>query len=60
MKKTLLVVIVTALFASGAVAVTQPDSLIRPHGTSQSLTFDDLGLGGGDATSGTYTSKRHI
>jgi hypothetical protein len=54
MKKTLLVVIVTALFAAGATAGTLPSSLIRPHGTSQSLTFDDLGLGGGDATHGTY------
>ena len=48
-----LVVIATALFATGAVAATLPDSVIRPHGT-QSLTFDDLGLGGGDASSGTY------
>ena len=54
MKKTLLVVIVTALFAAGASASSIP-SLIRPHGPgSQSLTFDDLGLGGGTATSGTY------
>lgn len=51
MKKTLLVVIVTALLATGASA-TQP--LIRPNGTSQSLTFNDLGLGGGDATHGSY------
>ena len=50
MKKTLLVVIVTALFAAGASAGTLPESLIRPHGATQSLTFDDLGLGGGDAT----------
>ena len=54
MKKTLLIVIVTAIFATGAVAATQPDSLIRPHGQSQSLALDDLGLGGGDATHGTY------
>jgi hypothetical protein len=54
MKKTLLVVIVTALFASGAIANTQPNSLIRPHGTTQSLTFDDLGTGGGGASSGTF------
>ena len=54
MKKTRLVVIVTALFAIGANAGTLQDSLIRPHGTDQFLTFDDLGLGGGDATSGTY------
>lgn len=54
MKKTLLVVIVTALFAIGATAGTLPNSLIRPHGNSQSLTFDDLGLGGGTSTSGTY------
>ena len=52
MKKTLLVVIVTALFAIGATASTIP--LVRPHGTSQSLTFNDLGLGGGGPTSGTY------
>ena len=57
MKKTLLVVIVTALFAAGATAGTLPSSLIRPHGTSQSLTFDDLGLGGGGATSGTYNQN---
>jgi opacity protein-like surface antigen len=54
MKKTLLVLTVTALFAAGATAGTLPSALIRPHGTSQSLTFDDLGLGGGDATHGTY------
>jgi hypothetical protein len=54
MKKTLLVVIVTALFAAGATAATLPDSLIRPHGGTQSLTFNDLGLGGGGASSGTY------
>ena len=54
MKKTLLVVIVTALFATGAMAATLPDQLIRPHGGTQSLTFDDLGLGGGNSTSGTY------
>ena len=54
MKKTLLIVIVTAIFATGAVAATQPDSLIRPHGQSQSLTFNDNGSGGGDATHGTY------
>jgi PEP-CTERM motif len=54
MKKTLLVVIVTALFAAGATAVTLPESLIRPHGATQSLTFDDLGLGGGTANTGTY------
>ena len=54
MKKTLLLVIATALFAAGANAGTLPDSLIRPHGIDQTLTFDDLGLGGGDATSGTY------
>ena len=53
MKKTLLVVIVTALFAAGAMA-SNPYSIIRPHGPSQILTFDDLGLGGGGATSGTY------
>jgi hypothetical protein len=54
MKKILLVVIVTTLFAAGAIAATQPDSLIRPHGQSQFLQFDDLGLGGGTANSGTY------
>ena len=54
MKKTLLLVIVTALFVAGANAGTLPSSLIRPHGTSQSLSFDDLGLGGGGANSGTY------
>ena len=50
MKKTLLVIIVTALFAAGAYART------RPHGGTQSLSFDDLGTGGGTATSGTYNS----
>jgi hypothetical protein len=54
MKKTLLLVIVTALFASGAIAATQPNSLIRPHGTSQSLSFDDMGSGGGGPNSGTF------
>jgi hypothetical protein len=54
MKKTLLVVTVAALFATGAKAGTLPASLIRPHGQSQSLAFDDLGLGGGSANSGTY------
>ena len=55
MKKTLLVVTVTALFVAGANAGTLPASLIRPHGTTQSLTFDDLGLGGGGPASGTYS-----
>jgi hypothetical protein len=54
MKKTLLVVIVTALFTAGAMA-NNPQSIIRPHGTSQSLTFNDLGLGGGGPASGTYS-----
>lgn len=54
MKKTLLLVIVTALFAAGANAGTLPASLIRPHGATQSLSFDDMGLGGGGPTSGTY------
>jgi hypothetical protein len=54
MKKTLLVVIVTALFATAARAATLPDSLIRPHGGTQSLIFDDLGAGGGGANSGTF------
>ncbi len=52
MKKTLFVVIVTALFAVGATTGTA--SLVRPHGATQSLSFDDLGLGGGTANSGTY------
>jgi hypothetical protein len=56
MKKTLLVIIVTALFAAGTTASTVP-SLIRPHGQSQSLTFNDLGLGGGDATHGTFNQN---
>jgi PEP-CTERM motif-containing protein len=55
MKKTLLLVIATALFTAGANAGTLPASLIRPHGTTQSLTFDDLGLGGGSSTSGSYS-----
>ena len=55
MKKTLLVVIVAALFAAGATASTLP-SLIRPHGPgTQSLTFNDNGTGGGGNTSGTYS-----
>jgi opacity protein-like surface antigen len=54
MKKMLLVVIATAVFAAGAIAGSLPNSLIRPHGASQSLTFDDLGLGGGTANSGSY------
>ena len=53
MKKTLLVAIVAALFAAGATASTLP-SLIRPHGSTQSLTFDDLGTGGGTPNSGSY------
>ncbi len=52
MEKTLLVVIVTALFAAAATAGIP--SLIRPQGPSQSLSFDDLGLGGGTSNSGTY------
>jgi hypothetical protein len=48
MKKTLLVIIVTALFAAGAYART------RPHGSTQSLAFDDLGTGGGTANSGSF------
>ena len=56
MKKTLLVIVVTTLFAAGATANTLP-SLIRPHGQSQSLTFNDNGLGGGDSTHGTYNQN---
>ena len=60
MKKTLLVVVVTALFAVGASAGTLPSSLIRPHGHTQSLSFDDLGLGGGGASAGTYNGRRPV
>jgi hypothetical protein len=59
MKKTLLVLIVTALFAVGATASTM--SLIRPHGPgTQSLIFNDLGTGGGTSTSGTYMPGQTI
>lgn len=54
MKKTLLLVIATALFAAGANAGTLPASLIRPHGATQSLSFDDMGMGGGGASAGSY------
>ena len=37
MKKTLFVVIVTALFAAGATIGTA--SLVRPHGATQSLSL---------------------
>ena len=60
MKKTLLVVIVAALFAAGANASTLP-SLIRPHGPgTQSLSFDDGGTGGGGANSGSYAPGQTI
>ena len=52
MKKTLFVVIVTALFAAGATIGTA--SIIRTHGATQFLTFDDNGQGGGDGTHGGY------
>lgn len=52
MKKTLLVVIITALFAAEATAGIP--SIIRPHGPSQFLSFDDNGAGGGGANSGTF------
>ncbi len=45
MKKTLLITIVSAMMGIGGAA----------YGV-QSLTFNDLGLGGGDAISGTYNS----
>ena len=47
MKRTLLFLILLLTF-------TWPSSA---GVTSQSLTFDDLGLGGGTATSGTYNSN---
>lgn len=43
MKKTLLITIISAMLASGAA-----------YGQTQSIAFDDLGLGGGTASSGTY------
>ncbi len=58
MKKTLFVVIVTALFAAGATTGTA--SLIRPHGATQSITFDDNGQGGGDGTHGGYLAGEYI
>jgi hypothetical protein len=44
MKKTLLVTIVCAMFTAGAV-----------YGQTQSIAFDDLGLGGGAGNEGTYS-----